>query len=67
LLNPQTDLLIALTHQGVKEDSDLAMNVQGLDLIVGGHSHSRLKHPLKVNGTLIVQTGSNCENLGVLD
>ena len=67
LLNPQTDLLIALTHQGVDEDSILAMNVQGLDLIVGGHSHTRLKHPKSVNGVLIVQTGSNCENLGVLD
>ena len=38
-----------------------------LDLIVGGHSHTRLKHPKRVNGVLIVQTGSNCENLGVLD
>jgi 5'-nucleotidase / UDP-sugar diphosphatase len=67
LLNPQTDLLIALTHQGVDEDSVLAMNVQGIDLIIGGHSHTRLKHPKKVNGVLIVQTGSNSENLGVLD
>lgn len=66
-LNPQTDLLIALTHEGVEDDSILAMNVRGIDLIVGGHSHTRLKHPKKVNGVLIVQTGSNCENLGVLD
>jgi 5'-nucleotidase / UDP-sugar diphosphatase len=67
LLAPQTDLLIALTHEGVEDDSILAMNVQGIDLIVGGHSHTRLKHPKRVNGVLIVQTGSNCENLGVLD
>jgi 2',3'-cyclic-nucleotide 2'-phosphodiesterase (5'-nucleotidase family) len=67
LLNPQTDLLIALTHQGVDEDSILAMNVQGIDVIVGGHSHTRLRHPKRVNGVLIVQTGSNLENLGVLD
>jgi 5'-nucleotidase/UDP-sugar diphosphatase len=67
VLYPQTDLLIALTHQGVDEDSLLAMNVQGLDVIIGGHSHTRLKHPKKVNGVIIVQTGSNCENLGVLD
>ena len=67
LLNPQTDLLIALTHEGVDADSILAMNVKGLDLIVGGHSHTRLKHPKIVNGVLIVQTGSNLENLGVLD
>jgi 2',3'-cyclic-nucleotide 2'-phosphodiesterase (5'-nucleotidase family) len=67
LLFPQTDLLIALTHQGVDEDSILAVNVQGLDVIIGGHSHTRLKHPKRVNGVLIVQTGSNLENLGVLD
>ena len=66
-LDSQTDLLIALTHQGVVDDSILAMNVQGLDLIVGGHSHTRLTHPKKVNGVLIVQAGLNCENLGVLD
>jgi 2',3'-cyclic-nucleotide 2'-phosphodiesterase (5'-nucleotidase family) len=66
-LDSQTDLLIALTHQGASDDSILAMNVQGLDLIVGGHSHTRLTHPKKVNGVLIVQAGSNCENLGVLD
>ncbi|MGA3288120.1 MAG: bifunctional UDP-sugar hydrolase/5'-nucleotidase [Bacteroidota bacterium] len=67
LLDPQTDILIALTHEGVDEDSVLAMNVHGLDIIVGGHSHTRLKQPKKVNNVLIVQTGSNCENLGVLD
>jgi 2',3'-cyclic-nucleotide 2'-phosphodiesterase (5'-nucleotidase family) len=67
VLYPQTDLLIALTHQGVEEDSILAANVAGLDIIIGGHSHTRLKHPKKVHGVLIVQTGSNCENLGILD
>ncbi|MGD0590723.1 MAG: bifunctional UDP-sugar hydrolase/5'-nucleotidase [Bacteroidota bacterium] len=67
LLDPQTDVLIALTHEGVDEDSVLAMNVHGLDIIVGGHSHTRLEQPKKVNNVLIVQTGSNCENLGVLD
>jgi 5'-nucleotidase/UDP-sugar diphosphatase len=67
LLDPQTDLLIALTHEGVEDDSVLAMSVKGIDVIVGGHSHTRLRHPKKVNGVLIVQTGANCENLGVVD
>ncbi|MFH0991130.1 MAG: bifunctional UDP-sugar hydrolase/5'-nucleotidase [bacterium] len=66
-LDPKTDLLIALTHVGIEDDSVLAMNVHGLDVIVGGHSHTRLRTPKVVNGTIIVQTGSNCENLGVLD
>ncbi len=65
-LRPQTDLIIALTHEGVQDDSVLAMNVHGLDVIVGGHSHTRLKTPRYVNNVIIVQTGSNCENLGEL-
>jgi 2',3'-cyclic-nucleotide 2'-phosphodiesterase (5'-nucleotidase family) len=66
-LDPQTDLIIALTHQGVEDDSVLASRVHGLDVIVGGHSHTRLKRPKTVNGVVIVQTGSNAENLGYLD
>jgi 2',3'-cyclic-nucleotide 2'-phosphodiesterase (5'-nucleotidase family) len=66
-LDPKTDLLIALTHQGADEDSAMAMQVHGLDVIVGGHSHTRLKKPRLVNDVIIVQTGSNTENLGVLD
>jgi 5'-nucleotidase/UDP-sugar diphosphatase len=67
VLLPQTDLLIAVTHQGVNEDSVLAMDTKGLDIIVGGHSHTRLRTPKYVNGVIIVQTGSNSENLGILD
>ena len=65
-LDPQTDLLIALTHEGVEDDSVLATAVTGLDIIVGGHSHTRLRKPKTVNGVIIVQTGSNAENLGEL-
>ncbi|MBN1397923.1 MAG: bifunctional metallophosphatase/5'-nucleotidase [Bacteroidetes bacterium] len=66
-LYPQTDLLIALTHQGIDDDLILAENVPELDVIVGGHSHTQLTKPRYVNGVIIVQTGSHCENLGVLD
>jgi 5'-nucleotidase / UDP-sugar diphosphatase len=66
-LRPKVDLLVAITHQGVDEDSALAEGVTGLDIIIGGHSHTRLKSPRIVNNVPIVQTGSNCENLGVLD
>jgi 5'-nucleotidase / UDP-sugar diphosphatase len=65
-LRPKTDLLIALTHQGVEDDSTLAASVHGLDFIVGAHSHTRLKAPRVVNGVYIAQTGSNTENLGIV-
>jgi 2',3'-cyclic-nucleotide 2'-phosphodiesterase (5'-nucleotidase family) len=65
-LDPKTDLLIALTHEGVDDDSALAEAVNGLDVIVGGHSHTRLREPKVVNSVVIVQAGVNCENLGIL-
>jgi 5'-nucleotidase / UDP-sugar diphosphatase len=62
-----TDLIIVLSHLGIEHDRELAQNVKGIDLIVGGHSHTRLESPEVVNGVLIVQTGSNCRNLGRVD
>jgi 5'-nucleotidase / UDP-sugar diphosphatase len=63
-LQPRTDLLIALTHEGVDEDSLLALAVPEVNVIIGGHSHTRLRSAKRVNGVLIVQAGSNAENLG---
>jgi 2',3'-cyclic-nucleotide 2'-phosphodiesterase (5'-nucleotidase family) len=62
-----TDLIIAVTHIGIEDDTVLAASVRGLDIIVGGHSHTRLQKPRVVNGVVIVQAGARCENLGVLD
>ena len=63
----ETDLIVAVTHEGVDDDSLLAVSTHGLNVIIGGHSHTRLKTPKLINGVIICQTGSNCENLGALD
>lgn len=65
-LFPKTDVIIALTHQGFDEDSTTATQVNNLNIIVGGHSHTRVKKPREINGVIIVQAGSNCENVGEL-
>ncbi|MDD5302250.1 MAG: bifunctional UDP-sugar hydrolase/5'-nucleotidase [Elusimicrobia bacterium] len=59
-------VIIAVTHMGVEGenqkfegDQTLAREVPGIDLIVGGHSHTFLNRPIRgENGTLIVQAGS---------
>ncbi|MEO8166960.1 MAG: bifunctional UDP-sugar hydrolase/5'-nucleotidase [bacterium] len=66
-IDAETDLIIAVTHQGVEDDSIMAANTHGLDIVVGGHSHTRLTKPRFVNDVIIVQTGSRCENLGELE
>ncbi len=59
------DVKILLSHNGFEADSLLALAVPGIDLIVGGHSHTALAHPVKVGGTWIVQAGDKGRYLGV--
>ena len=71
-LRKKADLVILLSHLGLDADKDLADRVSGIDLIVGGHSHTRLTRPLLVRngtdngigGTVIVQAGYRGEFLG---
>ena len=69
----KVDMVICLSHSGVRkkksrsEDEILAKEVQGIDVIVGGHSHTRLEKPIVVNSTLILQAGEYGKYVGVLD
>lgn len=66
-LDPQTDLILLLSHQGWREDSLLATQLTNADVILGGHSHTRLESPRSVNDILILQAGSYARYLGKLD
>ena len=63
-------VVICLSHSGTSggegEDYELAMAVSGIDVIVSGHTHSTLKEPIEVNGTLIVSATDYGRRLGVL-
>ncbi len=61
------DLLIALTHIGIKQDRLLAENVPGIDLIISGHTHVVLEEGVRVKDTLIAQTGCFGKNLGSIE
>lgn len=61
------DMIIAVSHSGVNEDRVLALEISGIDVIVGGHSHTPLTEPVVEGSTVIVQAGSNLEYLGVLE
>ena len=50
------DVFILLTHLGVDEDRKLAERLPCIDLIVGGHSHTKLDPCLMENGVMITQT-----------
>lgn len=74
--------IIALSHLGyddkasIDNDLMLAAKVNGIDVIVGGHSHTKLSKPVIVerddhgaekDPTVIVQTGANNMNIGTLN
>ena len=64
------DLVVCLAHLGVDESSepytsyDLAKNVQGIDFIIDGHSHSVMTEG--PNGEPIQSTGTAFKNIGVI-
>jgi 2',3'-cyclic-nucleotide 2'-phosphodiesterase (5'-nucleotidase family) len=66
-LQSQADLIIALSHAGYDQDVALAQAVDGIDVIVGGHTHTFMEMPRKVGDTIIVQAGAKGEVLGRLE
>ena len=66
-LRDEVDILIGLTHIGIADDRRLAEAVDYFDVIIGGHSHTTIETPEVVNGTPIASTGSNANNIGILD
>jgi 5'-nucleotidase/UDP-sugar diphosphatase len=63
----EKDLVIALTHLGVDEDKKLAEACPEIGVIVGGHSHTAIFQPMKVNQTIISQAGAYSRYVGKLD
>ena len=64
------DLTVLLTHIGFEEDKKLAALLDphwGVDLIIGGHSHTVLEHPEEINNILIAQAGIGTDQVGRFD
>jgi len=73
----KVDVVIALSHGGLENGKDgritdgddvrVAKAVPGIDIVIGGHSHTELREVIIVNGrTPVVQTGKESANLGEL-
>ena len=64
------DFTVLLTHIGIEADQKLAAILDprwGVDLIIGGHSHTLLEKPIEVNGIPIVQAASGTDQIGRFD
>ena len=64
------DCTVLLTHIGYEEDKKLAAQLDpalGVDMIIGGHSHTFIEQPEIVNGILIAQAGTGTDQIGRFD
>ena len=57
-LQPKTDLIILLSHLSYPKDVELAQNISGIHLIIGGHTGANLLYPPLIKNTYILQTAS---------
>ncbi|MBP8625634.1 MAG: 5'-nucleotidase C-terminal domain-containing protein [Syntrophorhabdales bacterium] len=66
-LRDRADVIIILSHLGFHNDMILAQRVEGIDIIIGGHSHTKIEKPVSIGKTIIVQAWEHGKVLGVLD
>lgn len=68
----KVDLIVCLSHSGTwtdkskSEDEILAKKVPQIDVIISGHTHTKLNQPIVVGKTIIGSCGEFGENLGIL-
>lgn len=64
------DLTVLLTHIGYEQDLKLAGLLDpalGVDIIIGGHSHTFIEQPARVNDILVAQAGVGTDFIGRFD
>lgn len=66
------DVVICLSHLGIDDDKKIIPQTQGIDVVLGGHSHTFLKIPLNISdktgsSVLLMHTGSRGVKVGEID
>ena len=65
------DLVVLLSHNGIDVDKKLASRVEGIDFILGGHTHDAVPRPIPVKNksgeTIVINSGCNGKFISMLD
>ncbi len=61
------ELVVLLSHNGFDVDRKLAGQVEGIDVILTGHTHDALPEPVLVGNTMLIASGSNGKFVTRLD
>ncbi|UUX51541.1 thiosulfohydrolase SoxB [Nisaea acidiphila] len=61
------ELVVLLSHNGFDVDRKMAAQVEGIDVILSGHTHDALPEPVQVDKTLIIASGSHGKFVSRID
>ncbi len=61
------EVVVLLSHNGFDVDQKLATVVDGIDVILTGHTHDAVPHALEIGNTLVLSSGSHGKYLGRID
>jgi sulfur-oxidizing protein SoxB len=61
------EVVVLLSHNGFDVDRKLASDIQGIDVILTGHTHDAIPKAINVDGTLVLASGSHGKFLGRID
>lgn len=67
IIDEETDLIVVLSHLGEETDRNIARQYPGLDIILGGHTHTLLADPITIGDVMICQAGDRGLFLGRLE
>lgn len=66
-LSGKADVFVVLAHLGHQAERALAEGIAGIDVVVGGHSHTKVETPAVIGKTVVVQAWEHGKALGILD
>lgn len=58
------EIVLLATELGLAQETRLAREVRGVDMILGGHTHERTRRPVLDGGTPVIESGSEGSFLG---